>query len=254
MSEEYEKAIGDKTKGNITDTPAFKNAVNEAVNSAVKEALSALVPQIANTSSTADAMGLMETLAMRIAQLSDQGMPEERKRIDPAEIEKRQRAREAMGAVIMECRARKYKPQYRATNKSVLNETMINPYFRGKDGAMVPVTFGWDGEPNDCMYPLCEDAVKIFKLFKESRGFYSGALLAKTSAWATAGGVIINGAGPRSAKEIEVPHFNDDPNKDRFNSGLDLQLPNDPNAKEIRILGTIAKPAIQNAISEEARN
>jgi len=233
----------------ITQTPEFKSAVADAI----KEALAGLVPQVATTTSTNDAYSLMETLAMRIAQLSDQGMPEERKRIDPAELERREQARQAMGAAIMECRARGYKPQYRATNKSVLNETMINPYYRGKDGAMVPVTFGWDGEPNDCMYPLCEDAVKIFKLFKESRGHYSAAPTPKTSAWATAGGLIINSAGPRSAKEIDVPHWNEDPNAERFNSGLDLQLPNDPNAKEVRILGTIAKPAVQNAIGEEGR-
>jgi hypothetical protein len=242
--------IGTPGRENIpTQSAEFKNAVAEAV----KEALSHLVPKVANTATTEDAESLMGALALQIARLSDQGMPEERKRIDPAEMERRQRAREAMGAAIMEVRARKYKPQYRATNKSVLNETMINPYFRGEGGKMIPVTFGWDGEPNDCMYPLCDEAKKIYKLFKESRGNYVGAPIPKTSAWATSNGLIINGAGPRSQGEIEVPHYSPDNTSERFSEGLDLMLPNDPNAKEVNILGTLAKPAIQNAIGEERR-
>jgi hypothetical protein len=255
MAESKEsKVIGPPEKEvPLTETAEFKAAVSAAVADQIKEALASLVPQVATTSNASDAETLMGALALQIARLSDQGMPEERKRVDPAELERRDRAREVMGAAIMECRARGYKPQYRATNKSVLNETMINPYYRGKDGAMIPVTFGWDGEPNDCMYPLCEDAVKIFRLFKESRGKYIGAPVGKNTPWATAGGVIINSAGPVSAKQIDVPHWNEDTTSERFKEGLDLSLPNDPNAKEVRILGTIAKPAVQNAIGEERR-
>jgi hypothetical protein len=232
----------------FTQTPEFKNAVEAAVAEQIKEALAQIVPKVAQTTNTADAESLMGALALQIARLSDQGMPEERKRIDPQELERRKKALEEMGAAIMDCRARGVKPQYRATNKSVLNETMINPYYRGKDGSMIPVTFGWDGEPNDCMYPLDEDAVKIFRLFKSSRGWEGpGVNLGKSTPWASAGGVIINSTPPASMREIEVPHWQEDKTaKERFGAGLDLALPNDPNASHVRILGTIAPPATQN--------
>lgn len=237
---------------NLTDTPEFKEAVAKAATKAAAEAVAKLLPKAAAFSDPTDAASLMSQLAMAISHLTDQGMPEERKRIPPEELAKREAARDRMGRLIMDCRARGVKPQYRALNKSVLNEVTINPYTRGKEGKMEPVTFGWDGEPNDVMYPLDADAVEIFEAFRESRGAYSRGPNQKKPVWATAGGVIINGAGPRSMREIEIPVYGDAPASERFQSGLSVQVANDPNAKHVNILGTIAAPAVQNYAGERA--
>lgn len=236
----------------LTETQEFKDAVAKAATEAAAAAVAQLLPKAAAFSSPDDATSMMSQLALAISQLTDQGMPEERKRLAPEEIVKREAARDRMGRLIMDCRARGVKPQYRALNKSVLNEVTINPYTRGKEGKMEPVTFGWDGEPNDVMYPLDADAVAIFEAFRESRGAYSRGPNQKKPVWASAGGVIINGAGPRSMREIEVPVYGDAPAAERFNHGLSLQVANDPNAKHVNILGTIAAAAVQNYAGERA--
>lgn len=231
---------------NFTETPEFQDAVAAAAKLAAEQLLAPMLARISDNPTSVSGSGdktLMQELALCISELTNQGSVN--RKVPPDVMAKRNAARELMGKLIMSARDRGAKPRYRALNKCVLNERMIEPYRRNPDNnRMVPTEFSWTGVPNECMYPLDDDAHAIFQAFRDSIGsVVEGPALNNKPLWMTAAGLVIQGDPPQSLKV-----GNDRPaeNVKRFGDDLGLSVANDPEATHVAILGTLAAPARQN--------
>lgn len=229
----------------LTETPEFQAAVAEKVKELLPEVIKQLQSTVEKPEADAATTNLFRSLALSIAEISDQGTS--RKRVAPEILAQREAAWKRMVALIQEARATGQKPEYKAISKLYLNERMIEPFQQDPATKMaVPVTFTWTGEPNDGMRPLNEIARKIYAEFRASRG--SAETSSKEDArpyWMTPAGLVVKG-DPPPRREIATP--------DRVNFVDDLSVgdepppadPHDINAPFIHVLGTVAAPAMQN--------
>lgn len=241
----------------FTETPEFKAAVAAAVAVAVPEVAARAVAELAKHGAPVgagidpDATGLMEKLALAIAEISDQGT--KRKRVAPEILAARARAAEKAEALILECRTMikqadetgdramkaAWSPEYKVIAKIYFNERFIEPWRRDQATKQaVPNEIVWTGMPNEALRPINDIAKRIFALFKESIGSSDKiASIDSRPVWLTARGLVVKGDAPARMQVAGNAGFAD---------GLEVKLPNDPTAPEVHVLGTIAPPARQN--------
>lgn len=246
--------------GDLSQSPQFKEAVRAAVAEyaaelQVQAAAHGGAPSassVAMAAATGGERNFAELLALAIAELNDQGSG--RKRVAPEILAMRSKARERMGRLIMEARAAKAGPEYRVMTTMFLNERQIDPYQKDAANLPVPTEIVWSGVPNDGMLPLNKVASEIFDAYKESVGA-TPRVVQEQPAWITAGGLVVRGAAParRMVANLENPlpgvyEEGPAPRDPDFADALAIKGPNDPRAKEVRILGSIAEPAKQNLV------
>lgn len=188
--------------------------------------------QVAGTSGTADSdRSLINELVVGIAKMSD---PNNKKRIvSPEVMAAREAARERMTTLLIEAHAQKKMPVYSLINKVYLKEIKIEPqYHDGK--RMVDQQINWPGVPNEAMVPVNDVAKAIHKEFLLSIGE------AKLKAPVVAPWVLSRG----EIKRGHADHVGDLGNMESADprmggNGAPVQRAPD----QVRILGTVAKPA-----------
>lgn len=228
-----------------TESPEFKEAV-------AKQFADLLAKHGAESASPGDeGQGFMRQLALEIAGIADQGTS--RKRVDPKVLAEREAARGRLADLIIKTRSEGVRPEYRLVAKVYLNEQLVEPYrVDERTKELVPTEICWNGCPNDAMVPLCAHAKAIFAEYKASVGRVEGiaGTLDKSPAWVTAGGLMIKGAGPVSGKrQVAMAEHQEPmtvPNLPVFDDELGFRN-DDPRAKQVHVLGTIAPPAAQNS-------
>lgn len=234
----------------FTDTPEFKEAVKiaaaEAVKLAAPQIIQAYKAEILSSAAAPSASGdghdFMGKLALAIGELNDQGSG--RKRVAPEILQQRARAHEKMVALLEQMEILGKKPRYRLVSKVYLDEQFIEPWRRDPaTKKAVPQTIKWSDIPSEAMVPINDDAKAVFALYRESLGSVERvAGLPARRAYLTSRGLVVEGTAPaprRLTGEDVLP----DPAVDA--SAMDSSGFN-PNAPEIRILGTIAPAAKQN--------
>ena len=202
----------------------------------VRTELLATVKQAPDINALTGAGGIFGQLALAIAEISDQGS--QRKRVAPEILSARAKAHEKAVTLIMEARKEGKKPEYQLVSKVYLNERFIEPFRMGNDKRPVRQEIVWTGMPNEAMRPMNDVAKEIYAAFRESIGTSDKiATLDNRKVWVTPGGLTVKGDAPARAFVAADPGFSDD---------LTVNMPNDPTAPEIHVLGTVAPPARQN--------
>src|SRR6185437_4608247 len=74
--------------------------------------------------------GFAQSLAVAIAQLTDQGIGRPAARVSPAVLAARQKAHERCGRLVLAAQEEGLRPEYRLTGKGYMNERFIEPYRR----------------------------------------------------------------------------------------------------------------------------
>lgn len=225
-------------------TPEFQEAVQKAASKAAAEAVASLA-KASNGMNVDDATkAFFSTMALQIAEISDQGTS--RKRVAPEVLARRAAAAEKCAKLVTETRLKGLKPEYQVVSKIYFGERIIDPWRRQPDKTVVPQEIIWTGIPCEGLKPLNDIAHDIYALYKESIGSTEklksikgshGGIVAPDNRppWMTPGGLVVKGdAPPRLA--VGQP-------QDHSPEAADN---NDPNAPEVRILGTVAQPARRN--------
>lgn len=250
----------------VESTPEFQSALAEmkanmqaemvAMRTAIIDELAAHVktqPAIAG-----DATGLLSELAMRIAEISDQGNSD-RKRIDPRILAEREAAMNKMGELILASKnlPGDQQPIYFLIAKTFLRDRLIEPFSRSPNKNIVRTEIRWIGAPNSAMRPKNDSAKNIYRQFVKWIGgseAINGQV--KIPQWATEKGtILVNPPGASAAQHIPlpepVPYDFDEPISPTGNGAVEEEQDpefkvlsqQDPTAPEIRVLGTVAPPA-----------
>jgi hypothetical protein len=242
------------------------------------QSLMSKAPMVA-ASGTPDVMELFSRMALSFAEISDQGS--NRKRVAPEILAARESAKERMGVLIMEARARDAaspkspdRPRYRILAKCYLKERVIEPYRQNSSRQTVPNEIYWLNAPNTAMRPVNKAAKEIFAEFmawlgggKETTNAFGlnpqpvwitqkGAVLVGSTATAQAHGLALT---PGRDDAFDLDDYDDAPVAHTGNGAtedmeLDIVDAADPRAPEINVLGTVAPPAKRTVPGERARN
>lgn len=219
------------------NTPEFAAAVAAATAEVIK--------QMGGRPAVSDGDGnWMKQLALGIAELTDQGTS--RKRVAPEILAKRDEARKAMIALLVEAHDNGEKPEYRLVNETYLNEQLLKPFYADKAKVVHPTEIIWTGVPNECMRPINDVAKGIFEQFVKSIGGSASVDLKGPAQpfWVTRGGLVVKGqAGAAQRREVGTPGA---PLPDPFANELGTKTTHDPSAEFVHVLGTIQPPARQN--------
>ena len=246
----------------MTERPEFKAAVAEAAAMAVQAMMKhGVLPTQAATTAGGDeaATQLFRTMAMSIAEISDQGS--NRKRVAPEILAEREAAHKRAVALIEDARSKvkkareegdeatisAYTPEYRVIAKIYFNERFVEPYVVDRATKEPrPVAVDWTGMPNDALVPLNDIAKRIFKEFRISVGMPEGlAVTDNRPVWVTQNGFVVKGmSGTAQRREIEVVQ----PFDAGFPEEMRIKRNDDPRAPEIRVLGSVAPPARQSTL------
>lgn len=261
--EDGQKKAGRKSRAELqaemTSSPEFKTAVNEAV----ANALASIAPQLEAARTQAvtgnDVGDLMDRLAMSISELTTQGTS--KVRVSPEEMQRRQKSRQEMVNLIIEARAEKKVPTYQLRNKCFLNEQVLEPFYMNRERRMVPTEIDFWGIPNDVMVPVNDVAKQIFAAYRDSVGVVRGRrgvtnpLPGEDEIAITRGGLVVRNKAVNATMrahtaperpEGPMPAYEDAEIHDyqpmRVKSDQDKAGYRDEN-----ILGTLAPPARVNA-------
>lgn len=232
----------------MTESPEFLKAVQEQASIEAKKAVASAMAEMGKTGAgtvgaTDEATrNFFSLMALQIAEISDQGT--NRKRVAPEILARRAEALERCENLIRKAYKDGLKPEYRVISKVYFNERLIEPYRRNPDKTVVPQEIVWTGVPNDALRPINKVAEEIFQAYRESVGSTEklrslkgshGGIVAPDNrpVWMTPGGLVVKGDAP--PKAFVAPKLN-------FGDELEVADNNDPNAPEVRILGTIAAP------------
>ena len=193
---------------------------------------------------------MSRTIAAAVAEISDQGT--HRKRVAPEILTQRAKANERMIELLMKVRKEKLQPEYKVVSKIYFGERVIDPYRRGADKSVIAQEIVWTGAPNEALRPVNKIAEQIFDAYRESigsmerlgkatyrdsRGGMGVVAQDNRPHWMTPGGLVVKGDAPPKLM-VGVP-------QDASPENVDYDI-NDPNAPEIRILGTVHPPARRN--------
>lgn len=245
MSDNKQAGTKPSTESTVTLTEVqLAKMLADASASAVQQMRSELLAGIAQGAgaSAGGDSGLMERLALAIAEISDQGT--NRKRVAPEILAARAKAHERAVALVLEARKNGEQPEYRLVSKVYLNEQLIEPFQPGPDRRPIPTVIVWTGMPNEAMRPLNEVAIAIYKEFKASIGS-SERVNGDTRPFSmTPGGLVVKTSNVAHRREVgPLP-------PDPFDQDLTVKTAHDPTAPFVHVLGTIAPPAKQNAFGE----
>lgn len=174
----------------VTKTPEFQAALNDAVGKALIDHLGPLKEQIAAARQGEIVEGgqvdggtenMLQRLAHLIADVGDQGSGRP-PRLPPEVMARRENSRrrmfealDAMRARVKALReagkkgeARKAVPRYRIMTKTCLNDVVYEPFKMDMASRQpVPVELGWTGPPNQAMRPINEAALEIFGHYRD---------------------------------------------------------------------------------------
>lgn len=265
----------------LTQTPEFKAALQQAVRDAVAD----LLPRApaAEPSGRDTLEKLTDKLAIAIGEYANQNSGQmlvsaevlaERKEAD---IKMRLAieacciaVRRAQETDDQEARAAAM-PHYRLVGKIIaplmFGDELIEPMRRGADNLIHPTELDWLLPPSLAMVPLNEPAREIFALFKASIGNQKSVRVSGISgkgaaaepvfaANANEAGFLTNQGHVVMSTSASVQKFNGGPEQ-AGNAGLDRGLArirgqevmrqhSGPPTIQVRTLGTIAPPAVQN--------
>lgn len=237
----------------FTETAEFQEAVQKAATAAAAEAMAKLMADLKPASQAASVDSdndlFAKRLATYIANLSDQR--DGRKFVAPEIVEAMREARDRMHGLLLRVRERGLKPEYTVIAKTQLNEQLIEPFTQTDDRKVKATHIVWTGVPNEAMRPLNDIAKEIYAAFSDSiRGKALELNQDQRPIFLTYSGLVVNGTPP-ARKTVG----GGEPARD-FAFGDHLAVvddsaigdPNDPNAQHVRVLGTIADPARQNAM------
>lgn len=240
-----------------------------AIMAAAAEAATKAVAQLQNTGAPisavadSDATSLMQTLAMHIAELTDQGT--RRKRVAPEILVQREEARKRAEALIMECRKhlkdaaevadkadaaalrKEWTPEYRVVSKIYFNEVFVEPFRRDPSTKQaVANEIMWTGMPNDALRPLNEIAKRIYKEYRASIGSVEKFNGLDNRPFAmTAAGLLVKTGTAQERLVVAAPKEPEDT--------LEVKHAGDPSTPFIQVLGTTAAGrARQNYLDKPA--
>ena len=283
-----DKNVGGRPRKKLdTNAPEFKAAVAEQVaamrSAIVAELLPSLTEQMASARATAGTLdapavsgdaSLMRELALHIAELNDQGSG--RKRVAPDVLQKREEHRADMLAKIMAAKAKGEQPWYVLITKTYLNEILLEPFQTDpKTKEVRPTEIMWEGIPNEAMRPHPESRIAN-EIFEQFLGWIGGITGATTRGKNGRGmdadlrdvGVTPNGMVVRGMSQAQKRTMGNlaDSNNGRaqdvavpgqaapaplYGEGLKVHSPNDPRAREVRVLGSVHPAAQQNTYAGE---
>ncbi len=242
-----------------TQNTEFEKAVDAKVNerfAAFKAELLGEMRGAAARSDGVDISSVLDILAMKIGEVSDQGT--NRKRVAPEELAERARAYERMGALLLEAQKLpvKQKPLYRVISKFYVDNRVVEPFQRLPDKSIIETRIYFDGEPSEAIRPVSANATAIWKEYVRYLGGEEAAkgLPKAAPAWVTNRGVVIAGNPTATARERGLLQEAAEPiyvekTPELGEGGLDqhsaveIVSPTDPRATKIPVLGTIAAPA-----------
>lgn len=266
MAEAEEEAKNKGGRPKLIETPEFKEAVGAAVEAALAPLMAKLTAARTDAGTHEDNSdrSFMRLLAMEIANLSDQGT--NRKRVSPEEMARREEAKDRMLDLIVKARASGAKPVYRVMTEIYFGERKILPYRTDSQTKQaVPQLIDWSGIPNTALMPMDDTAKAIYAEFlvwsdgapKVDHQSGKGVHAIDSNMWVTLGGLVVRGGSgqrrmvgnmgdpiaPEESQGSVAPQFEDE---------VSILGPNDPRAKEVRVLGTVAAPARQTSVPEMA--
>ncbi len=156
----------------LMERPEVKAAIAAAAAAAVESTLLRLQAErgVESTPGIATDRAFVESLALSINELIDQGRPNQRRTVAPAVLAMRATARDAMMAAILRARARGFIPEYALTADSYLSETWIKATWIANDHVERARRIKWPGVPNSAMRPIDDMAQEIYGYFCESIG------------------------------------------------------------------------------------
>ena len=239
----------------VTETAEFRDAVSAAVKAETATIIAELAKMRANEPVSpevaGDDMGWARKLALALAEISDQGT--DRKRVAPELLEQRRIAAEKLKVVLAEVRANGEQPLYQLKNKIQVKlrgkgEAIIEPLWLGNDKIHYPTEISSPDVPNLAMIPINEPAKRIYALFLESIGSVEALELKEPEGLAmTPGGVVVRGnAAQQVARHLGSEWIgHDKPNDAEQFAEVRRNQPSQ--TRDVRVLGTIAPPARQNA-------
>jgi hypothetical protein len=242
----------------LVETEAFKEAVAAAAQAAIAPLLeqfkAAAGAQSGDTAALpvgvgAPDMALFRGLALAMSEIADQGT--DRKRVAPEILEQRRAAGEKLKEVLAEVRANGDQPLYQLKNKIQVKlrnkgEAIIEPLWLGNDKIHYPTEIMSPDVPNLAMVPINEPAKRIYALFLESIGSGAELELKEPDGIAlTPGGVVVRGnAAQQVARHLGSDWIGHDRPEGEF---AEVRRNQPSQTKDVRVLGTIAPPARQNA-------
>lgn len=163
----------------LMERPEVKKAIAEAASAAAAAAVAAVMAKLdaeRGTAATTAAPGattdraFVESLALSINELIDQGRPGAKRTVAPAVMAMRAAAHDRMIEALLRARARGIVPEYSLTAAVYLSETWIKPTWVANDHVEYPRRVRWPGVPNRAMRPEDEVAAEIYGHFCESIG------------------------------------------------------------------------------------
>ena len=249
---------GGRPRKDVTKTAEFEQAVKAAEQRIIAALASAREGRAPEGVEAGD-REMIQRLALTFAEIADQGSG--RKRIAPDLIAKRQAAYNRMLDIIVREHARGWpneRPIYRVLSAVYINEQLVQPYVTDPATKQVePQVIEWEGLPNEALEPLNDIAKQIHIEYRQYMGeAQSLTPNADTRPMAvTPSGLVVRSTGFARRQMGTVQPEAAAPSNERrpdFNEGfthkLGIKGVNDPRAKEVRVLGTVAKPAQQTAV------
>jgi hypothetical protein len=237
------KKPGRKPKGIDVNSPEFQAAVAKAAGEAVAGALGQLQGNLAGQSQGAD-KNLLEGLAVALAEIGSQGTG--RKAVAPHILKQRSDARDRMVELILAARKGRHVPTYRLTNKVVLAERIIEPFWITSDKKTKHTEIDYYGIPNEAMVPVNDTAKAIHSAFMDSIGTVE-RVAPEERLGVTPNGLVVRNAAVTDtmAKRTsgEAKHVGDGHSNDE----VVIHHENEPGRyKTVNVLGTVQEPARQS--------
>jgi hypothetical protein len=221
----------------ITKTPEFIAAMAQ-----MQSTMLASMQAILAASQGAPGKDTISELTAAIVGMNDPKNLE--RRITPAEAERRAAAFQAMGALITQMRAEKATAKYQVATKVYLTDQLIEPFVPLGNGVWAENEVYWNGVPGPGLRPIDERAHAIFEQYLIYIGgsTKNQAGVIEQPAWVQ-GGLVMMGTptqtasargGVKQVQPLDLTSMNP----------TDIKSTTDnPNAKAVRVLGSIAEPA-----------
>lgn len=236
----------------LTETAEFKAALAAAKEAMRADLMGEVVAAVAKSKGPdGDIKELVSQLVMGIATMTDSG--DNRKKIAPAEIERRIAAHGRMVEVVERIqRTPNLKPHYAVVAEMQLEEQLIQKYVAAGEGKWKQAEIIWRGIPNSAMRPLNDIAKEIYGHYLESIGGTTAntAGIREQPTWVSYGGLQVVGSPPQSlahhglATEPATPMELGASVSDMTS---EITSVDDPMATKIPILGKTFAPAERTA-------
>ncbi len=187
------------------DEAAFKAAVAREVDERMAKFRDEMLAAMQPKSQGLEILGpVMEQLSMRISAAADQsnGGRGVGIYVDPEILARREASRARMVDLIVDIRNRGVMPLYRVKYKTVLDHSMIEPFWLDPATKAAKETeIEFDGIPNEAMVPLDDDAKRIYEAYKGWIGDFKKAV-PEDRLGITSSGVVVRGNAVQGRREV----------------------------------------------------